>query len=78
MRLMQSGARNCRHSALRASRPRTHRGQSPVFAVKDDAGTEAKLKRVNVDVSPKPSRMRVSPSIYNNKADVRALIEALN
>jgi selenocysteine lyase/cysteine desulfurase len=47
------------------------------FAVKDDAGTAAKLKRANVDVSLNPRRMRVSPSIYNNEADVQALLEAL-
>ena len=47
------------------------------FAVKDDAGTAAKLKRANVDVSLNPRRMRVSPSIYNDDADVRALIKAL-
>jgi selenocysteine lyase/cysteine desulfurase len=47
------------------------------FAVKDDAGTAAKLKRANVDVSLSSRRMRVSPSIYNNEADVRALMEAL-
>lgn len=47
------------------------------FSVKEDAGTAAKLKRANVDVSLNPRRMRVSPSIYNNEADVRALIEAL-
>jgi selenocysteine lyase/cysteine desulfurase len=47
------------------------------FAVKDDAGTAAKLKRANVDVSLNPRRMRVSPSIYNNEADVEALLEAL-
>jgi selenocysteine lyase/cysteine desulfurase len=48
------------------------------FGVKDDAGTAAKLKRANVDVSLNPRRMRVSPSIYNDDADVRALIEALS
>jgi len=47
------------------------------FAVKDDAGTAAKLKRANVDVSLNPRRMRVSPSIYNNEAYVQALLEAL-
>ena len=48
------------------------------FAVKDDARTAAKLKRAKVDVSLNPRRMRVSPSIYNNEADVWALIEALS
>jgi selenocysteine lyase/cysteine desulfurase len=48
------------------------------FAVKDDAGTAAKLKRANADVALSPRRMRVSPSIYNNEADVQALIEALS
>ncbi len=48
------------------------------FAVKDDAGTAAKLKRANVDVSLNSGRMRVSPSVYNHEADVRALIEALS
>jgi selenocysteine lyase/cysteine desulfurase len=48
------------------------------FAVQDDAGTAARLKRANVDVSLNPRRMRVSPSIYNNEADVHALLEALS
>lgn len=48
------------------------------FAVKNDVGTAAKLKRANVDVALSPRRMRVSPSVYNNEADARALIEALS
>jgi selenocysteine lyase/cysteine desulfurase len=47
------------------------------FTVKDDKATAAKLKAKNVDVSRNPGRMRVSPSIYNNEADIQALIEAL-
>jgi selenocysteine lyase/cysteine desulfurase len=47
------------------------------FGVKDDAVTSAKLKAKNVDVSRNPGRIRVSPSIYNNEADVHTLIEAL-
>jgi selenocysteine lyase/cysteine desulfurase len=48
------------------------------FHVKDDKATAAKLKAKNIDVSRNPGRMRVAPSIYNNEADVHALIEALS
>jgi selenocysteine lyase/cysteine desulfurase len=48
------------------------------FAVKDDAATDARLKAKNVDVSLNPGRMRVSPSVYNNEADIHALLEALS
>jgi selenocysteine lyase/cysteine desulfurase len=47
------------------------------FAVKDDSATAAKLKARNVDVSRNPGRMRISPSVYNNEADIQTLIQAL-
>ena len=47
------------------------------FRVKDGPATAAKLKAANVDVSLNPGRMRVSPSIYNNQADIQALLAAL-
>lgn len=47
------------------------------FSVHDDATTAAKLKKANVDVSLIPGRMRVSPSVYNNEADIHALLNAL-
>jgi selenocysteine lyase/cysteine desulfurase len=58
--------------------PADAQGAIVTFAVKDDAGTSAKLKRANVDVSLNPGRMRVSPSIYNTEADMQALLEALS
>jgi selenocysteine lyase/cysteine desulfurase len=48
------------------------------FAVKDDAGTAAKLKAKKVDVGLSPGRMRVSPSVYNTEGDVEALLAALS
>ena len=48
------------------------------FSVKDDAATAARLKAKKVDISLYPGRMRIAPSVYNNEADVRTLIEALS
>ncbi len=48
------------------------------FSVKDDAATAARLKAKKVDISLYPGRMRIAPSVYNNEADVRVLIEALS
>ncbi len=47
------------------------------FHVKDDEATAAKLKARNVDVSLNPGRMRISPSVYNNEADIQTLFSAL-
>jgi selenocysteine lyase/cysteine desulfurase len=48
------------------------------FAVKDFEATAAKLRAKKVDVGLSRGRMRVSPSIYNTKKDVDALLNALS
>ena len=45
--------------------PEGARGAIIAFAVKDDAGTAAKLRAKKVDVGLSRGRMRVSPSVYN-------------
>jgi selenocysteine lyase/cysteine desulfurase len=57
--------------------PEEARGTIIAFAVKDDAGTAAKLKAKKVDVGLNRGRIRVSPAIYNTMADVDALLNAL-
>jgi selenocysteine lyase/cysteine desulfurase len=57
--------------------------ESPIvtFRVHDGEATHARLLKANVIVTmrvdPRESRMRVSPSIFNNSADIDHLIEAL-
>jgi selenocysteine lyase/cysteine desulfurase len=57
--------------------------ESPIvsFRVSDGAATRLKLYKANVIVTlrvdPKKSQMRVSPSIFNNRADIDRLVEAL-
>jgi selenocysteine lyase/cysteine desulfurase len=58
--------------------PEDASGSIIAFSVKDDAATAAKLKAKKVDISLYPGRMRIAPSVYNNEADVRTLIEALS
>ena len=58
--------------------PGSSRGSIIGFAIKDDATAAAKLKANKIDVGLSRGRMRVSPSIYNTKADVQALLEALS
>ena len=75
------------NSKLRAEMPRLGyecitpegaRGAIIGFRVKDDAGTAAKLKAKKIDVSLSAGRMRVSPSVYNTRADIEALLAALS
>lgn len=47
------------------------------FSVHDDKATATKLNAKGIDVSLNPGRMRISPSVYNNEADIHALLEAL-
>jgi len=58
--------------------PEGARGPIIAFAVKDNAGTAAKLAAKKVDVGLSAGRMRVSPSVYNSQGDVDALLEALS
>ena len=57
--------------------PEGARGAIIGFAMKDNAGTAAKLHAKKIDVGLSPGRMRVSPSVYNTQADVDALLSAL-
>jgi selenocysteine lyase/cysteine desulfurase len=58
--------------------PESSSGAVVAFAVKDDVATEAKLRARKIDVGLSRGRMRVSPSIYNTKEDVDALLSALS
>ena len=53
---------------------------SPIvtFAKKDTKDIPQRLKRANVDIAVYPHRVRVSPSVYNDQADVDKLLEALS
>ncbi|MCX6589987.1 MAG: aminotransferase class V-fold PLP-dependent enzyme [Acidobacteria bacterium] len=58
--------------------PETSRGPLVAFELKDPASIQAKLNRAKVDVTISDHRMRVSPSVYNDQADVDRLLEALS
>ena len=53
---------------------------SPIvtFAVKDGAAISKKLEAAKVNVRVAPHWMRISPSVYNDMADVDRLLEALS
>ncbi len=53
---------------------------SPIvtFATKDTQEISRRLKRANVDIAVYPHRVRVSPSVYNDQADIDKLLEALS
>jgi selenocysteine lyase/cysteine desulfurase len=53
---------------------------SPIvtFAKKDAGDLAAKLKRANVDIAVYPHRVRISPSVYNDAADIEKLLAALS
>jgi selenocysteine lyase/cysteine desulfurase len=54
--------------------------RSPIvtFVVKDPEGVTAKLRRARVEVKLEQHYMRVSPSCYNDQADVDRLLNALS
>jgi selenocysteine lyase/cysteine desulfurase len=54
--------------------------RSPIvtFVVKDPEGVTAKLLRARVEVKLEQHYMRVSPSCYNDQADVDRLLNALS
>jgi selenocysteine lyase/cysteine desulfurase len=53
---------------------------SPIvaFAKKDTAQITARLQRAKIDIAVYPHRVRISPSVYNDAADVDKLLEALS
>ena len=53
---------------------------SPIvtFAKKDARDFAAKLKRANVDIAVYPHRVRISPSVYNDSADIDKVLAALS
>jgi selenocysteine lyase/cysteine desulfurase len=48
------------------------------FAMKDAARTAARLARAKITVGDSMNRLRVSPSVFNDQADVDRLLEALS
>src|SRR5262249_44967206 len=52
---------------------------SPIatFAIADTRDVAARLKRAGIDIAVYPHRIRVSPSVYNDQADIDKLLEAL-
>lgn len=57
--------------------PEGSRGPIATFLVANPESIGAALKKANIDVSQSPGRMRISPSIYNDSADVERLLGAL-
>jgi selenocysteine lyase/cysteine desulfurase len=54
--------------------------KSPIvsFVVKDPHGIAARLEHANVDVKIDQHLLRLSPSVYNNQADIDKLLNALS
>lgn len=52
---------------------------SPIvsFAMKDPALVSAKLRKAKITVGEGLNRLRVSPSVFNDRRDVERLLEAL-
>ena len=53
---------------------------SPIvsFAKEDTKDIAARLKRAKIDIAVYPHRIRISPSVYNDQADVDKLLESLS
>jgi selenocysteine lyase/cysteine desulfurase len=53
---------------------------SPIvaFAVKDTERLAGKLSKANIDIAVYPHRVRISPSLYNDEADVEKLLQCLS
>jgi selenocysteine lyase/cysteine desulfurase len=47
------------------------------FTVPDEAATNARLAKANIEVKVEQHLMRVSPALYNNDADIDTLLRAL-
>jgi selenocysteine lyase/cysteine desulfurase len=57
--------------------PAESRGPLVAFTLKDPAATARTLKAARIDVTISASRMRVSPSVYNDEEDIDRLVQAL-
>lgn len=57
--------------------PEDSAGPLVAFQLENPQLVEAKLKKAKVDVSVTDHRMRVSPSVYNDHADIERLLAAL-
>ncbi|MBY0489963.1 MAG: aminotransferase class V-fold PLP-dependent enzyme [Gemmatimonadaceae bacterium] len=57
--------------------PRDSRSPIVTFALKDTAAVGAKLTAAKVNVRVAPTWIRMSPSVYNEMADVERLLEAV-
>jgi selenocysteine lyase/cysteine desulfurase len=57
--------------------PENAQGPLVAFELSDPATTAAKLQRANIDVTISGHRMRVSPSVYNTRADLQRFFRAL-
>ena len=64
-------------SKYRCITPEGTRGPVIVFVPADYDSTKAKLDKANIQVTMTGNRLRISPSFYNNDADVDALLDAL-
>jgi selenocysteine lyase/cysteine desulfurase len=53
---------------------------SPIvtFAREDMRPLAARLKQAKIDVAVYPHRIRISPSVYNDQADIDKLLEAIS
>jgi selenocysteine lyase/cysteine desulfurase len=53
---------------------------SPIvaFAKKDTGGASERLRQARIDIAVYPHRVRISPSVYNDQADIDKLLEALS
>jgi selenocysteine lyase/cysteine desulfurase len=53
---------------------------SPIvaFAKKDTGEASERLRRARIDIAVYPHRVRISPSVYNDQADIDKLLEALS
>lgn len=53
---------------------------SPIvaFAKKDTREASERLRRATIDIAVYPHRVRISPSVYNDQADIDKLLEALS
>jgi selenocysteine lyase/cysteine desulfurase len=53
---------------------------SPIvsFAMKDPAAVAARMKKARITIGDSLNRLRVSPSVFNDQADIDRLLEALS
>jgi selenocysteine lyase/cysteine desulfurase len=63
---------------FRCITPEGNQSPTVTFIVRDPQGVRAKLTRARVAVKVEWHQMRVSPSVYNNEADIDQLLNALS